>query len=410
MKTIWIINEYAGSPYHGMEYRHYYVGRELTKRGYRVYVISASYSHLFSNLPKTKGTFTLENIDGVNYLWVKVPKYEHSYDKKRVLKWFLFTLKVYFLLPLHKLKKPDVIIVSPMAPFPIIPGYKWAKQFRAKLIYEVKDIWPLTLIELGGYSPKHPFIKFMELFEKFAYRKADKVVSVLPYAYKHMVKQGLDIEKFRYIPNGICIDDYKTREGVPKELLRVFPKNKFTIIYAGTLGKANALESLIQAANILRNYRSLHFILVGKGTEEKELRSLTKKLRLNNVTFLPPIPKRQIQSLLRISDICYIGLRNRKLFMYGVSPNKLFDYMYAEKPILYAVNSGNNIVAEANCGLSVEAENPQAIAKGILKLYKMSNDERETLGKNGKKYLLKYHTYKSITDKFEEVINEYSIP
>jgi len=406
MKTIWIINEYAGSIYHGMEYRHYYIGRELVKRGYKVYIISASYSHVFINPPNIKKSFELENIDGINYLWVKVPKYANSHDKKRVLKWFTFTMKTYLSLPVKLLEKPDVIVVSPMATFPIISGYKWAKKFNAKLIYEVKDIWPLTLVELGGYSPNHPFIKVMEFFEKFAYKKSERVISVLPYAYKHMERQGLNIKKFVYIPNGICLEDYKENESAPQEVLEKFPKNKFIVIYAGTFGKANALEHLIKAADILKKYKDIHFILVGKGMEEENLKILVGKLYLENITFLPPVSKKQIQDLLKRSDVCYIGLKKEKIFKYGVSPNKIFDYMYAEKPIIYAINSGNNIVKDANCGISVEAENPKSIAEGILKLYNMSEEERKQLGKNGKKYLLKYHTYKVITDKFEEVLND----
>lgn len=403
MKKIWIINEYAGSIYHGMEYRHYYLGRELVKRGYKVYIISASHSHVFIKQPNVKESFELENIDGINYLWVKVPKYNHSHDKKRVLKWFTFTLKTYFSLPINLLKKPDIIIVSPMATFPIISGYKWAKKFNAKLIYEVKDIWPLTLIELGGYSKNHPFIKLMEWFEKFAYKKADRVVSVLPYAYKHMEKQGMNVRKFVYIPNGICLEDYKEIENAPKEVLEKFPKNKFIVIYAGTFGKANALEHLIKAGELLKSYEDIHFVLVGKGIEETRLKNLAKELNLKNISFLPPVSKGQVQDLLKRSDICYIGWRMKNIYKYGISANKIFDYMYSEKPILHSFSGKGDLVKNANCGISVESENPKAIAEGILKLYKMNKKKREILGKNGKNYLLKYHTYKAIADKFEEI-------
>ncbi len=405
-KTIWIINEYAGSLYHGMEYRHYYLGKELVKRGYKVYIISASYSHVFINQPDVKDGFKEEIIDGINYIWVKVPKYTHSHDKRRVLKWFTYTLKTLFKLPIKKMDSPDTILVSPMAPFPIIAGYKLTKRFNAKLLYEVKDIWPLTLIELGGYSPNHPFIKFMEWFEKFAYKKAEKVISVLPYAYKHMIKQGMDKDKFVYIPNGICIDDYKNVEKAPEEILDKIPKNRFIVMYAGTFGKANALEYLIESAKLIENYKDIHFVLIGKGMEEDNLKNLVKQLNLTNITFLPPVNKKQIQDVLTKGDICYIGWKKKKIYKYGISANKLFDYMYAEKPILHSFSGNGDIVKEANCGVSVEAENPEDIAKGILKLYEIDKKKRIQLGKNGKDYLLKHHTYKVITDKFEEIINE----
>jgi glycosyltransferase involved in cell wall biosynthesis len=404
-KTLWIINEYAGSPYHGMEFRHYYLGKELVKRGYNVYIITASYSHLFYNKPEIKEDFTIENIDGINYLWIKVPEYKNSHDKKRVLKWFIFTFKTYFKLPMDQLSKPDVILVSPMAPFPIISGYKWAKKFKAKLLYEVKDIWPLTLIEIGGYSQNHPFIKLMEWFEKFAYKKADKVISVLPLAWKHMEQQGMDRNKFVYIPNGIDPEDYIINEPLPKEIEEKIPKDKFIVAYTGTIGKANALEYLIDAAYKLKDYKDIVFLIVGKGMEENNLKNKAKALGLNNVIFSPPVKKTQVQSVLKLIDVCYIGWERKNIYNYGISANKIFDYMYSAKPILHSYSGEGDLIKEANCGISVDAENPDAIANGILKLYKLSQEERSKLGENGKNYVLKYHTYKYIADKFEEVIN-----
>ena len=405
-KVIWVINEYAGSVHHGMEYRWYYLGKELTKRRYKIYLISASYSHLFFKEPEVYNSFLFENIDGINYVWVKVPKYKHAHDKKRVLKWFIYTLKTLFKLPINRLEKPDVVVVSPIAPFPIITGYRWAKKFNAKLIYEVKDLWPLTLIEIGGYSSNNLFIKFMEFFEKFAYKKSDKVVSVLPLAYKHMLEKGLKFEKFIYIPNGICVEELKEEEPLPERVEVLIPKGKFIVTYAGTFGKANALEYLIESANILKNHKDIHFLLVGKGMEEEKLRKMVKEMKLNNVTFLPPVSKKQIQAILKLSSVCYIGLRKRDIFKYGVSPNKLYDYLYSGKPIIYATDSGNNPIEDAKCGISVEPENPKAIAEGILSLYRIPPEERKEMGKRGKEYVLKYHTYKVIADKYEQVFRE----
>ena len=405
-KTVWIINEYAGSPYHGMVYRHYYIGRELIRKGYKVYIITASFSHLFFNQPKVRKKFDFEVIDGINYIWTKVPKYKHSRDKVRAFKWLTFTFRTYFQLPTDSIEKPDVILVSSPAPFPIISGYKWAKKYNAKFLYEVRDIWPLTLIELGNYSPNHPFIKLMEIFERFAYEKADKIISVLPLFDRYLKEKGFNPDKFVYVPNGICIDEVRKSEPLSKEVKKKIPVDKFIVIYTGTFGKANALEYLIQAAGLLRNNTKIKFVLVGKGTEEQKLRNLVKNLKLDNTIFIPPVPKRQVQEILKLSDCCYIGLRKEKLFKYGVSPNKLFDYMLSEKPIVYAISSGNSPVKEAQCGITVEAENPKAIAEGILKLYKMTERERKKLGENGRKYVLKYHTYEKIAEKLDKTISE----
>jgi glycosyltransferase involved in cell wall biosynthesis len=403
-KTLWIINEYAGSPYHGMEFRHYYLGKELVKRGYNVYIITASYSHLFYNKPKVKDDFTIENIDGINYVWVKVPQYKSSHDKKRVLKWFIFTFKVYFNLPTDKLSKPDYILNSSPSLFPIISGYKWAKKFNAKLLFEVRDIWPLTLIEIGGYSQNHPFIKLMEWFEKFAYKKADKVISVLPLAWKHMEQQGMDRNKFVYIPNGIDPEDYNINEPLPKEIEEKIPNDKFIVAYTGTIGKANALEYLIDTAYKLKEYKDIIFLIIGKGMEENNLKNKARDLGLDNVIFLPPVKKTQVQSVLNSIDVCYIGWERKNIYNYGISANKIFDYMYSAKPILHSYSGEGDLIKEANCGISVDAENPDAIANGILKLYNLSQEERSKLGENGKNYVLKNHTYKHIANRFEEFL------
>jgi len=397
-KNIWIINEYAGTPYHGMEFRHYYLGKELVKLGNQVTVISSSYSHLFKNLPKAKK----ENIDGVDYLWLKTFDYGESHDKRRVLKWFLFMFKVFFL-P-FSLQKPDVIIVSPMAPFPILPAYLLSKLYGTKLIYEVKDIWPLSLVELGGFSPSHPFIRFMGWFEKFALKKSDIIVSNLQNYGEHMKNDvGIDRE-FEWISNGVDLDEIAQKESLGPELENKIPKDKFIVGYTGTIGVANALDSFCEAAKILQNKREILFVIVGDGQEKENLLSRYKKL--DNLMFIGSIPKRQVQGMLSLFDVCYIGLKKESLFKYGVSPNKLYDYMYSAKPILYAIDSGkNNIVKTAMCGVSVEAENADAIAKSVEKLYKM-DEKREKLGKNAKIFILDNFTYDKLAQKYQKLMEK----
>jgi glycosyltransferase involved in cell wall biosynthesis len=396
VKNIWIINEYAGTPYHGMEYRHYYLAKELIKLDYDVTVVSSSYSHLFKNLPKNRK----ENIDGVNYLWLKTFNYGNSHNKKRVLKWFYFMFKIFFL-P-FMLKKPDTIIVSPMAPFPIFPAWVLSKIYKAKLIYEVKDIWPLSLIELGGFEKSHPFIRLMSWFETFAIKKSDVIVSNLQNYGQHL-KDDLKIYKdFTWISNGVDLDELSQIEELNINIKNQIPKEKFIVGYTGTIGVANAMDSFCQTAKILKDNSNIVFAIVGNGQEKD---SLIKQYNdLDNILFIDAIPKKQVQSMLGLFDVCYIGLRKENLFKYGVSPNKLFDYMHSSKPIIYAIESGeSNIVKLSSCGMSVEAQNPQAIADGVLELFNMKKEQRNKLGKNGKDYVLKYFTYEKLAKKYKKL-------
>ena len=406
-KTIWIINEYAGSPYHGMEFRHFYLAKILQEKyNYNVVIISASFSHLFINPPQINKNFHFEKIDGINYVWIKVPKYESSSDKRRVLKWFIFSLKLGILRFLKKdIPKPDIIIASTPEIFHLIPSCLLAKHFNAKFIYEIRDIWPLSLVEIGNISPNHPLIKLMRKIELFTYRNADAVISVLDNIQEYFKENNIKIKNLSIIPNGICLKSLKI-EPVPENIKNLIPKNKFIVGYAGSIGKANALEFLIKAADLLRQYKDIVIVIVGKGEELEKLKTLVKQNKLNNVFFLPPVKKTMVYEIIKNFDIAYIGWRKKRIYKYGISANKIFDYMYMQKPILHSYEGSNNIVQKANCGISVEAENPQAIAEGILKLYKMSEEERKKLGANGKQYLLENHTYEKLALKLKNEVLE----
>jgi len=389
-----------------MEFRNYFVARELVKLGHKVTIVSASYMHLFKELPKTEGKkYSFETIDGIEYIWVDVPHYSSSTDKKRVWKWFVFVKKLYEL-PVKKMEKPDYIIASPMAPFLIKPAHHFAKKFGAKLVYEVKDIWPLSLMELGGYSKKHPFIRLMQWFSDYAYQKSDLTITVLANAYEYMKTHGLKEERFKYIPNGISLEDMEENRELNVATLEQLPKDDFIVGYAGTIGIANALDTFVESAELLTAYPNVKLLLVGDGKEREKLKEIVNEKKLSNVLFIDPIPKNEVQSLLSKFDVCYIGLQKKPIFEYGVSPNKLFDYLYAEKAILYGVNDKKSIVQRANAGVTVSSDDAKSIADGIVKMYQLSKEEREAMGKNGKEYVLKHHTYENIAKEFIRTLEE----
>lgn len=400
MKTIWIINEYAGSPHNGMEFRHYYLAKHLAKLSYNVIIISASFSHLFIKLPKCNNIISREKIDGVQYFWIKVINYRNSTNKKRVLKWIQFSLKL-FLLNLVDIPNPDYILLSPMATFPVVPSYLLSKLKKAKFLIEIKDIWPLSVVELGNYSENNPLVSILRSFELFGIKHANSIISNLPNYGQYLSENGINKE-FHYIPNGISLDDTMLNENLSEDIKEMIPQSKFIVAYAGTIGLANGLEYLIEAAKFLQ-WSNIIIIIIGEGANKKEL--IKQAGSLNNVLFLPVIPKRQIQSALMNFDVCYIGWRKKKIYQYGISANKIFDYMYAGRPILQSIDSKFNIVEQAHCGICVESENSKAIANGILELYEMPKNELERLGQNGKEYVLKYHTYEVLAKQFKEVLD-----
>ncbi|NHB96458.1 glycosyltransferase family 4 protein [Photorhabdus stackebrandtii] len=400
------INHYAGSPDLGMEFRPYYIGQEWLKSGHNITILAASYSHVRTKQPKlTDNKKTIENLCGLKFIWYPTPHY-HNNGLDRVKNIFSFLKQIWF--DTHNLikeNKPDIVIASSTYPLDIFVAKRLAKKAKAKLVYEVHDLWPLSPIEIGGMSPKHPFIRLCQFAEDYAYRHSDTVISILPNVHAHMKEHGLDLKKLHIIPNGIVENDWQIENIDPisphirKVVDHCRTENKTIVGYAGSLGKPNAMNYLIDAAKLLEK-QNFHFLLVGSGLEKENLVKQANLLNLRNITFSDPIPKTQIPALLSLFDIAYIGWHKKSIYRFGISPNKLIDYMMAGCIVLHSVEAGNNIVADANCGLSIPPESPQAIANGLLKLNKLSREKKIELKNNGKKYASKNHTYNILSKKF----------
>ena len=409
--NILFISHYAGSPDMGMVFRPYYFAKEWIKQGHSVTIVAGAFTHIRKKNPDIVDDFQEISIDGIKYVWIKTPKYRNIIQ--RVLNISTFVYKLSFNAKgIAQCYEPDIVISSSTYNFDIYSAIKIAKYAKAKLVYEVRDLWPLTPIELGGYSKYNPFIIAMQKAENTAYKKADFVVSVLPCVHEYMAKHGLDIKKLSIIPNGIAKEDWheKNISIVSDISLSSFIKNekekgKYIIAFAGAHGQANALSYLVEAAAILDNSK-FSIILLGDGSEKKLLELYVKNQGIQNVFFFEPISKIEIPSFLMSCDFLYIGLISRSVFRFGISPNKMMDYMMAGKPIINAIKAGNDPVMEAGCGITVEPENPQAIADGILKLASLSPEERDEMGKRGRNYVLKNQTYDILAKKFLDFLTK----
>jgi glycosyltransferase involved in cell wall biosynthesis len=207
-----------------------------------------------------------------------------------------------------------------------------------------------------------------------------------------MKHHGLDLERFKYIPNGIEIKALAKTNRPEKDI--------FKLGYAGTLGIANALNYLIDAVHFIKE-SNIEIHLLGNGPEKKALIEMVKDKNITNVFFHDAVPKDEVGVFLSKMDALYIGWHFSKIYRFGISANKLFDYLASAKPIIHSVNAGNDPVYEAKAGVSVTPENPEEIANAILKIYKMSQSERNELGQNGRAYVEKYHSYEQLAKQYE---------
>lgn len=390
---------------HGMEYRPYYLARAWRSMGHRVRIVAAANSHVRRENPSLHGKSRLDQqIDGIEYTWLSTPDYQGN-GVGRIANMLAFLLRLhYFASALARGFAPDVVIASSTYPLDIWSAHRIARHAGARLLFEVHDLWPLSPVELGGYSRWHPFIVAMQAAENYACRNADAVVSMLPNVRDHLVAHGMAPEKLHIVPNGTDAGEWLAPlQPLPEQLLdklaRIRSEGGFIVGFAGAHGVANALDTLLSAAQVVRDL-PVCIVLVGAGAEKQRLQERAQREQLDRVFFLDPVSKQHIPALLHSFDVAYIGLQKQALFRFGISPNKLIDYMMAGRPILQAIEAGNDPVAEARCGVTVAAEDPHAVAKGIRHLYSLTSAARAEMGENGRRFVLANLTYDVLSERF----------
>jgi glycosyltransferase involved in cell wall biosynthesis len=406
--NILLINHYAGSVRHGMEYRPFYISREWVRMGHRVTIVAASCSHLRTAAPAVSEESAEEEIDGVRYLWLKTPAYRGN-GLGRALNMSSFVHRLFrSRRRLAESCRDGLVIASSTYPLDVFPAAAIARRAHARLAFEVHDLWPLSPMELGGMPWYHPFILAMQRAENFAYGHADKMVSLLPTAERHMREHGLAPGKFVHVPNGIDVVEWQGgAEPLPAEhreaLAQARRKGRFAIVYAGSHGLANALDFIVDAARLLAD-QPVTFLMVGQGPEKQALQTAASRAGLSNMVFLPPVRKSVVPALLAAADALIISFKRIPIYRFGISPNKLIDYMMAGRPVIQAIEAGNDMVAESGCGISVPPEDPRAIADAVLRLLDTPPAERLRMGENGRNYVLARHDYRILARKFLDAL------
>jgi len=412
--NIWILNHYATPPTLPGGTRHFDFAEELTKQGHHVSIFASAFMHKTrkDERLKSKGQYRKEVIDGVEFCWIRTSPYYGGNDRRRVVNMLSYGLRV-AVVGVRFRPRPDVILASSPHPFAGLAGYALAKVRRARFVFEVRDLWPQTLVDIGGYSPRSVVVRTLGVLERFLYQRADKIVVLLPKASAYITPLGIPGGRIVYIPNGadprpVCDRTVELPGDLSELVSQLRSQGKVLVAYVGAHGIVNALDTIVKAANLLqkRGAGKIHFLLVGDGTEKPRLQREAGDLGLDNISFFTSIPKNAIPSLLMNIDIALITERDSPLYVYGTSPNKLWDYMQCAKPIVRASGLTDNPVAEARCGLSVPPEEPRKLADAIVQICNMTEKERQETGMRGREYVMKYHSTPVLAARLLEVLQE----
>ena len=411
--NILLINHYAGSPEIGMEFRPYYFAREWVKMGHRVDIIAADYSHLRRKNPEIQDDFQTNVIDGINYHWIKTNTYEGN-GVSRAITMVQFVVKLW--LNAKKVAKefePDAVICSSTYPLDTFVGQriKRVSKKKVKLIHEVHDMWPATLIELGGMSKYNPFVIAMQIGENSAYRNSDHVIAMLEYSEPYMRQHGLKEGKFTCIPLGVDLTEWESKKPLTKlhkeTLEDIKNRGKFIVGYFGGHAMSNALDILLDVALEFNSKRSdVHFVLVGNGVEKKRLIEKSENIGLENITFLPPVDKKEIPELTTKFDAIFIGTYKNSLYRFGLCLNKMLDSMMSAKPLICSITAPPTWAEKSGCGIVVESENVMQIVQAINDIIQIDDEERVRMGKKGKQYAVNNFDINRLSNKILEVINQ----
>ncbi|WP_413613346.1 glycosyltransferase family 4 protein [Bdellovibrio sp. HCB-110] len=404
MMRILYINHYAGSLSLGMEFRPFLISREWKKMGHDVKIIASVFSHLRQVNPKVDRDLEITTENGITYQWIRTPQY-HGNGILRFINILVFVVKLF----LYRNRiccdfVPDIVIASSTYPLDVLVGYFISKKYKAKLVHEVHDLWPLTLLELGKFKKWHPLIVAFQFAENFSCRNAHRVVSMLENTFSYLQEKGLSRDRFVYVPNGIVKEDFgNSKSAPPQEMISLCEdlkqKGFFIFGYAGAIGVANAMEFVLEAMKQLRNEK-IALVLVGKGEKKLGLSKFAEEEKLENVYFFDSIPKSQVADFLGTVDAAYIGWHARPIYRFGINPNKILDYMMAGRPIFHSVTAGNDWVLEAKAGISVPAENVDAIAHGLREMSQLPSSKLQEMGENGKNFVKANHLYENLAKRF----------
>lgn len=301
-----------------------------------------------------------------------------------LMNYMSFIVSGIFLAP-FALRRKQVDVIFVYAPSPIlqvIPAIflKWMK--GAKLVVWVQDLWPESLAATGFVRNRF-LLAVVRVFVRWIYKHTDLIL-VQSEAFITPVSALADVEKICYYPNSA--DDVFTSPLLEDDCNISGLENGFSVVFAGNLGSAQAVETIIDAAELLKGISTIRIFLVGSGSRASWLHSQIEQRELSNVILAGQFPLEAMPAILRRASVLLVTLKDQAIFYHTV-PSKVQAYLAMGRPIVACLNGeGARIIAQAEAGACCPAEDANALAQAITSLYEMSEEDRAQLGKNGQRY------------------------
>ncbi len=390
-RSIWYISKYVATPQTGgVGQRGYLIMRELARMGHNCLIITSD-SNQLTRVPQLDRAYRVDHVDGLTLCWVKTMKYAVAKSMRRILSWLDFEWRLWRL-PKSDFPRPDAVIVSSLSLLTIFNGLLLRRKYGCKLVFEIRDIWPLTITEEGGFSRWNPLVLGLGFVEWLGYRQADLIVGTMPNLGEHVAEVLGYAKPTHCIPMGIDPEMAEEAAELPDGYVEQYiPADKFIVAYVGTVGITNALEAFVACAEQMRGDAGVHFLVVGDGDLREGL--MRRCAALPNITFAPRIEKRQVPTVLEYADLLFLSVFPSRVWKYGQSMNKVIDYMLSAKPIVASYSGYPSMINEARCGVFVPPGDTLALQDQIARFQAMPADERAGMGARGRHWVLENRPY-----------------
>ena len=411
-RTLWIVNHYADAPDRASGTRHFDLGRRLVARGFEVTIVASGFSHVTGREERLRPgqLYRIERFEGVRFIWLRTVPYRGN-DWRRQVNMLSFLAML--LVVQTRLQAPGAIIGSTVHPFAALGAWIVARLRGSAFIFEVRDLWPQTLVDLGAMREGSSGERLLRVIEAFLVRRAAIVITLLPGMRDYLAERGLPVDHVRYLPNGVDLEAFDRaidRDGSSPAVVtslatidRMRREGRFIYAYVGALGRVNEVATIVRAATIAeaRVPGRIGVVLVGDGPERPELERMVRDL--DPVVLADPIPKRSVPVVLRAIDAGIVHATANPVYRYGISFNKLFEYLAAGRPVVFACDSAYDPVAIAKAGISLSPSDPDRLADALLRLADATSASRARMGSAGRDYVAREHDIERLAEELAEI-------
>ncbi len=399
-RTIWYVSKYVAPPQDGsVGGRGYELMRELAGFGHTCVVVTSDANHLV-DVPTLTGPVLYEQRDGLEFYWLRTFKAATAKSWQRIVSWLHFEWRL-FRMDTTSLPRPDAVIVSSLSLLTVLNGLLLKRRYRTRLVFEVRDIWPLTLVEEGGFSPNNLVVRALGVVERLGYRRSDVIVGTMPALGKHVREVLGEEREVHCIPMGFSGRTVSDAVSAPAPAT-LSGSGSLVVGYAGTVGITNALETFFEAARSLREDAGIRFVVIGDGPLLASFKEQCADLP--SVTFVPKVAKGAVRAELEKCDLLYLSTYPSKVWEFGQSLNKLIDYMMSGRPVLASFSGHQSMINEAECGSFVSPGDAGAVAAEIRRYAAMAAEERDRMGGRGRDWVLANRSYEQLASNFHDVL------